>query len=494
MQLVSSVTLMKYKQFRTMCYKLMVPKPTLTDFNVHWKVYKDSGKLPWVGGGLDTPCQFVEVTPPASSKPFPDIPDYCQGRREDGKPFWLGNDGRRNFSKTHPVPYDPPPRPKPPASSEKVSTGMLKYRGTRMMLTVHKHISLEDVMYLKALLKSRSRSSLPAKVKAFTEIGKTGHKHTHIIFLYPKRTALESQAKWDKVRTRVGPFQLKPITTDEHMTNAIKYDVADKKGGENSESKLLIDEIGDWTPEIPFHITAIEFIQDQKNFIDVLKHPLYGKYVQGKLQWAKLIFNSKPPPHMALSDLFKWQTFFDLLCQLPPDDRSIHWIIDRIGGNGKSALINHICCKYEAFMIDDGASKDIAFAYEGQPIVCIDLVRDSEEWVPYRMMEKFKNSRMFSAKYESHMKLFKPPHVIVMANFAPDMTKLSPDRWLIYDLKDKCLNLRPNPQHHMYSNENKEFKKLKNLCSGLPYNVKQPPASSPVQDRNQPKISSHFIK
>jgi len=41
-----------------------------------------------------------------------------------------------------------------------------------------------------------------------------------------------------------------------------------------------------------------------------------------------------------------------------------------------------------------------------------------------------------STKYETIQKIFKVPHIIVMANFKPDRTKLSRDRWNIIDTDD----------------------------------------------------------
>ncbi len=56
----------------------------------------------------------------------------------------------------------------------------------------------------------------------------------------------------------------------------------------------------------------------------------------------------------------------------------------------------------------------------------------------YSLIENFKNGIMFSSKYESGTRIFTPPHVIVFANFIPDIldrgNKLSADRWQTHEL------------------------------------------------------------
>ena len=55
-------------------------------------------------------------------------------------------------------------------------------------------------------------------------------------------------------------------------------------------------------------------------------------------------------------------------------------------------------------------------------------------------MESIKNGRVFSAKYESKMKVFDPPHVICFANFEPKREAMSADRWAIVDLEAPVLS------------------------------------------------------
>ena len=53
----------------------------------------------------------------------------------------------------------------------------------------------------------------------------------------------------------------------------------------------------------------------------------------------------------------------------------------------------------------------------------------------YIAIEGIKDGCFFSAKYEAGMCVYNPPHVMVFANKAPELTMLSSDRWVV-----KCLD------------------------------------------------------
>jgi len=65
---------------------------------------------------------------------------------------------------------------------------------------------------------------------------------------------------------------------------------------------------------------------------------------------------------------------------------------------------------------------------------CSRTMEDGSINVVYEVIEMLKNGYICSGKYQSVGKVFKPPHVCVLANFGPDMTKLSEDRMRVHDL------------------------------------------------------------
>ena len=64
-------------------------------------------------------------------------------------------------------------------------------------------------------------------------------------------------------------------------------------------------------------------------------------------------------------------------------------------------------------------------------IIAIDVPRDNGNNVSYKAIEQIKNGMICNTKYETGMKLFNSPHLIVFSNFYPDTDKLSADRWKI---------------------------------------------------------------
>lgn len=122
-------------------------------------------------------------------------------------------------------------------------------------------------------------------------------------------------------------------------------------------------------------------------------------------------------------------------------DREILFIVDEVGGQGKSFLTDYLIAKENAVAFDNGKSADIKYGYTGQEIVIFDLCRSEADHINYGVIENIKNGRFFSTKYECRQKIYlNKPKVIVMMNHFPEMTKLSNDRYIIYLLVNNEIN------------------------------------------------------
>lgn len=146
----------------------------------------------------------------------------------------------------------------------------------------------------------------------------------------------------------------------------------------------------------------------------------------------------KPPK--VLKNLYPWQQKIVDLINTEPDDRTINWYWDEKGGCGKSALAKYLCVNYDAMYVS-GKAADIKYAigeylkaHDDLKVVIYDITRSLEAYVSYQSIEEVKNGIFFSGKYESEQMIFNSPHVIIFANFEPDESKLSADRWRIINL------------------------------------------------------------
>lgn len=128
--------------------------------------------------------------------------------------------------------------------------------------------------------------------------------------------------------------------------------------------------------------------------------------------------------------LFEWQQRIVDIITGPVDDRKVYWFWDPIGGVGKSKFCLHCILKYGAVVYDSG-KKDILYAHKDHEVVFFDLSRTVEGFVSYDAIEQLKKGFCFSGKYESGMKIYPVPHIIIFANFPPDTSKLSADRWVV---------------------------------------------------------------
>lgn len=143
--------------------------------------------------------------------------------------------------------------------------------------------------------------------------------------------------------------------------------------------------------------------------------------------------------------LHQWQKDIINLCKTEPDDRKVNWYYDEIGGKGKTSLAKHLWIKNPKNLIYlGGKANDIKHGVksftdniDNDLKICIfDFTRSIENYISYEAIENVKNGFFFNGKYEACMVGFNSPHVIIFANFQPDITKLSLDRWNIVNIND----------------------------------------------------------
>jgi len=133
-----------------------------------------------------------------------------------------------------------------------------------------------------------------------------------------------------------------------------------------------------------------------------------------------------------------WESVLDGIVNSAPCTRSIHWFVDTIGETGKTCNAKSLYFNHNAFYCTGGKSADIAHAYQYQPIVVFNLVasqdKDTSVYL-YKVLEEFKDGIFSSGKYQSMVKAFPIPHVIVFSNDVPDESKMKKSRLVVHNIQ-----------------------------------------------------------
>lgn len=138
----------------------------------------------------------------------------------------------------------------------------------------------------------------------------------------------------------------------------------------------------------------------------------------------------------------KWQQ--DLIDEIAlpyeqQDKRKVIWVYDEIGNQGKSYLAIYLVLMTNAYYITGGKQADILYGYQNQNVVVYDLARTYSDNVSHIMttVENFKSGSFLSTKYVTRLRVFKKPVCVIFANFLPDLSALSKDRWDIRDVTER---------------------------------------------------------
>lgn len=273
------------------------------------------------------------------------------------------------------------------------------------------------------------------------EVGTEGTRHLQIYFQLAKQTKLTTIKNWG------GPWARMHMEgargTDEEASVYCKKDgnfieigerlSMGRKGARNDLSELQKDiEKGlsyDELCETHFEAAAKyhKFIRERVQARDTCK----------ELGSLRKEFES--------ASLRPWQQVLVEIVKEDPNPRAIHWIWEDKGNVGKSWMTKYLAAMYKACVLTADRKSDMAYLYSKNPskVVVFDLSRtaapkEDQKWdrvdAAYSLAEDLKNGMVVSTKYDSTNILTRGCHVIFFANFEPDMTKWSRDRYFITKL------------------------------------------------------------
>jgi len=147
-----------------------------------------------------------------------------------------------------------------------------------------------------------------------------------------------------------------------------------------------------------------------------------------------------PKPIKIIENLYDWQKRIEDIVLDEVDDRKVYWFWESNGNIGKSAFIKYMIIKHKVLFCSGGKYTDIMNLVFNQDMdncncVMFDIPRANKGHISYASLESIKNGLVCNTKYETGVKVFNSPHLIVFANFPPDdENELSNDRWVITEL------------------------------------------------------------
>lgn len=129
------------------------------------------------------------------------------------------------------------------------------------------------------------------------------------------------------------------------------------------------------------------------------------------------------------------------------NDREIDVIVDTKGNSGKSWLCRHLFENATGYYVPptissvQGIIQFIASGYRGEPIIVIDIPR-STKWttVLYTCIETIKDGIVYDTRYSANARNIWGVKVLVMTNVKPNLSKLSHDRWRLFNADGKPLD------------------------------------------------------
>lgn len=155
-----------------------------------------------------------------------------------------------------------------------------------------------------------------------------------------------------------------------------------------------------------------------------LRYPRLGSVVRAQYE---------PPAVEEDLELKEWQAALESKLNADPDDRSVTFVVDPAGNNGKSWFQRYYYLKNSARvqLLQVSKSENIAHALDtSKTCFLFNVERGGMEYLSYNILERLKDKMVFSGKYNSEMKVwYSNVHVIVFCNEQPDYTKMTFDRY-----------------------------------------------------------------
>lgn len=186
-----------------------------------------------------------------------------------------------------------------------------------------------------------------------------------------------------------------------------------------------------------------------------------------------------------------------------PDFRKIIWVYDFIGNTGKSWVVDYLCDNFpdKYTFTTTSNTKDNACVVDNSVknnnwngwCIFFDFPRDIQDRQFYETIENVKNGRMTVGKYNSHNIRFQRPHIVVMANFLPNIHRLSKDKWQCFEILSNGKDWRVMSLQEVDSKYKQDEEDRKNGVTPSLF-PQQSPATVVIQQAEYQKLIDESMK
>lgn len=313
-----------------------------------------------------------------------------------------------------------------------------KVENKRFLLTYKSHLPKETFKdYLNSL---RAVEELYIAHENGKEDKECPYEHTHVAvaFMDTVKTRDPRFFDYEGIHPHIGP--IKGSNWRKEWKKVKMY--VSKEDPELKEMRdKMIEE--DRPEEKP--VLNIDGLHAHDNLTDAIKDPLVGVTEWSHIGGVVTAYSMrKIVIKKVIKADYKWQQDLESILKEEPDDRKVYWLYDKVGGTGKTQFCKYMMNKksnnYHVVgnacgMRDFGTiiSNAMNSGWNGHCLF-FNMTRSTEDYKIYGPIEAAKDGLVTSTKYAGRTMIFDCAHVVVFANYLPDYSALSRDRWVTWEL------------------------------------------------------------
>ena len=353
--------------------------------------------------------------------------------------------------------------------SDLLENGKFRFANQKCMFTYKTHVDKKKYKDWLSTIVPKGR-----KVKIVHLAHETGDKHhnylhTHVLVDFGFNFQTKNSRRFDY--EQIHPH-IKKVLSMKHWKNCLIYLA--------KEDPANVGLAGEELENLYERILACE--TNEEAYAKCVKRPndFFG------VQAIRKSLKEEPKHRVIIPDdkMLPWQKAFIKINRQPYENRVINWVIDGKGGCGKTRWAQHMSDNYDndwVYFNDIGSSSDFGqnirnckdAGWTGKGLI-LDLPRSFVKAPElYKALEGVIDGRITTTKYTGGIIEIGNPFIWVFANFPPNLTSVSLDRWRVLEVlrKGKAVRLRKYGIGKKYT--------LENICHGpIPLSIWKDVSSS----------------